>query len=267
MGQIFISYSRKDKDFVDRLIQDLEKNSFDIWVDRESIVGGERWRAMIVDAIRSCDSFLIVLSPQSVASDNVAKELSLAEKNKRRIIPVVYQDCEIPSQMDYQLAELQQVSVVGNYARGFRQLVRAMGARPVVPSIDSGMPNPQGFPAATPEQPVYPQQMPPNPLMQILPGTWQVQISTPMTGPIAQMTIELFPNGSFRGQMMSVMKISNIAGQWQLNPMNQLSLQGQETMGYQVGPYMTMIQFTQVTPVQLLALTSAGEQTFWQRVA
>jgi hypothetical protein len=103
--------------------------------------------------------------------------------------------------------------------------------------------------------------------MQILPGTWQVQISTPMTGVIAHVTIELLPNGAFRGQMTSVIKVSNIAGQWQITPMNQLSLQGQEMMGYQVGPCMTMLQFTQVTPSQLAAVTSAGEQTFWQRVA
>jgi hypothetical protein len=89
MGKIFISYSRKDKGFVDGLVQDLGENGFEVWIDREDIVGGERWRAQIVEAIRSCDAFLIILSPQSVASDNIAKELALAEKNKRRIIPVV----------------------------------------------------------------------------------------------------------------------------------------------------------------------------------
>ncbi len=272
MGQIFISYSRQDKGFVDQLVQDLKQNNFEIWIDREDIVGGERWRAQIVEAIRSCEAFLLILSPRSVGSDNISKELSLAEKNKRRIIPVIYQDCEIPAQMDYQLAELQQVSLVENYSRGLQQLVKAMGAKSFTPPAN---PNPSplpSVPAAAPEQLSAPQQMPVSPqpsgLLQILPGMWQVQISTPMTGVIAQVTIELLPNGAFRGQMMSAIKVSNIAGQWQINPMNnQLSLQGQEMMGYQVGPYMTMLQFTQVTPSQLAAVTSAGEQTFWQRVA
>jgi hypothetical protein len=45
MGQIFISYSRRDKGFVDQLVQDLGKNGFEVWIDWEDIVGGESWRA------------------------------------------------------------------------------------------------------------------------------------------------------------------------------------------------------------------------------
>ncbi len=42
MSGIFISYSRLDREFVDRLIEALEQRGFDIWVDRKDIGGGNR---------------------------------------------------------------------------------------------------------------------------------------------------------------------------------------------------------------------------------
>jgi hypothetical protein len=40
---IFISYSKKDRDFAWKLAEDLEKRGFKIWIDR-AISGGEEWR-------------------------------------------------------------------------------------------------------------------------------------------------------------------------------------------------------------------------------
>jgi TIR domain len=77
---IFISYSRHESEFVDRLIRELEKSGFDAWFDREDIRGGAAWGASISQAIRQCQAVIVVLSSRSTASDNVAKELSLADR-------------------------------------------------------------------------------------------------------------------------------------------------------------------------------------------
>jgi TIR domain len=37
MSQIFISYSRMDREFVDELIGKVENRGFDVWVDRRSL--------------------------------------------------------------------------------------------------------------------------------------------------------------------------------------------------------------------------------------
>ena len=137
MGHIFISYSRRDKDFVDTLVQDLESNGFSVWIDREDIRGGDSWRKSIVDAIRSCESFVLVLSPNSVASVNVAKEVSIADSDKVRIIPVIYKTCQISADMEYQLASVQQISIVENYQRGLHQLIQALGGMTETPLIAS----------------------------------------------------------------------------------------------------------------------------------
>src|SRR5262245_25023526 len=104
---IFISYSRHDSEFVDRLIHELEKSGFDAWVDREAIRGGAAWGASISQAIRRSQAVIVVLSPRSAASDNVAKELSLADHHKRPIIPVRYKPGAIPDALEFQLAGLQ----------------------------------------------------------------------------------------------------------------------------------------------------------------
>ncbi len=52
MSEIFVSYSRSDSDFVDKLIGELEQSGLHVWVDREDIGGGDRWRASISEAIR-----------------------------------------------------------------------------------------------------------------------------------------------------------------------------------------------------------------------
>jgi hypothetical protein len=127
MDEIFISYSRGDSQFVDGLIRDLERKGIHVWVDREDIEGGTAWRAAISDAIRQCRAFLIVLSPNSTRSKNVSRELSLAESHDRMIIPIIYQDCDIPSGMEYQLAELQWINLNNlTYEVALDRLVRAL---------------------------------------------------------------------------------------------------------------------------------------------
>jgi TIR domain len=104
---IFISYSRRDSEFADRLIHELEARGFDAWVDREDIRGGTAWRASISQAMRKCQAVIVVLSPRSAASENVAKELSLADHHKRPIIPISLEPSAIPAALEFQLAGLQ----------------------------------------------------------------------------------------------------------------------------------------------------------------
>src|SRR5687767_7287152 len=110
MSEAFISYSRADSAFADKLLQDLEKRGIDVWIDRDNIEGGAAWRAAISAAIRSCRAFILILSPRSTQSGQVSKELSVAEAHSRLIIPVVLESCDIPPGMELQLSELQWIS-------------------------------------------------------------------------------------------------------------------------------------------------------------
>jgi hypothetical protein len=146
--KVFVSYSRKDTEFVDRLDRELTALGHDVWVDRSDLVGGgeDRWRRSIVNAIRDSEAMLLVLSPSSIASDNVERELSVAADNKKRVIPVVHQQCEMPSGFEYELAGLQYVDFTTmKYDEAVAQLSAQL--RPSVGAVVNGVPD---APAPTP---------------------------------------------------------------------------------------------------------------------
>ena len=124
MSHIFISYSRADTVAVDKLAAGLRAAGFEPWVDRTGIHGGEQWRQRIVKAINTCGVFLLALSPHSVASVNVRKELDIADSRHKFILPVIIQTITIPDEMEYQLAGVQMVDLASNFETGFNRLLR-----------------------------------------------------------------------------------------------------------------------------------------------
>jgi len=83
---IFISYSQKDKQFVDILSGQLNNSGIDTWVDLQQIVPGSMWQDEIKRGIESASLLLIVLSENYVSSSWTSIELAFA--SKKRIIPI-----------------------------------------------------------------------------------------------------------------------------------------------------------------------------------
>jgi hypothetical protein len=79
----------------------------DVWIDREDIKTGNTWRKQIVEAIDTCVAFVLVLSRHSAASDNVRKEIDLAQDSGRKVFVLLLEKTVIPSEIRYQLAGLQ----------------------------------------------------------------------------------------------------------------------------------------------------------------
>ena len=126
MPQVFLSYSRSDGAYVDQLAAYLRSGGVRIWVDRQGIGGGEQWRHQIVEAIRSAQLLVLVLSPNSARSDNVRKELDLAEASKIPILPIAIAPTEIPSGMQYQLAGVQLLELWRDPERGAEKVLKSV---------------------------------------------------------------------------------------------------------------------------------------------
>src|SRR5262245_37887934 len=89
MTQVFISYSRADRDFVTHLIADLQKGGIDVWIDRQGLRPGmPNWEHALREAIHASDAVLLVASPHSFQSQYVQGELSIAKDSGRPIYPV-----------------------------------------------------------------------------------------------------------------------------------------------------------------------------------
>ena len=126
MAKIFISYSRADSSIVDNLFVKLQSAGHSIWVDRVSIQGGDQWRRQIVSAIETSDVFILVLSPNSIKSKNVRKELDLAEETDIQIIPIEIKPTNIPTEMKYQLVGLQRIDFSSSFDKGYEALLSAI---------------------------------------------------------------------------------------------------------------------------------------------
>ena len=92
----FISYSRVNSDFAVRLAKDLKKGDYDVWLDQLDIPTGSRWDDEIEKALEACEIFLIVLSPESIQSQNVKDEIGYAIDTGKQILPVVLENCKVP---------------------------------------------------------------------------------------------------------------------------------------------------------------------------
>ncbi len=98
---IFISYSHKDKKFVDRLCANLITKKIHLWLDRWELKPGDSLIDSIQTALEHAGAILIVLSKNYIESTWCKKEMNSGlirelEGKGNIIIPVVTDDCDIP---------------------------------------------------------------------------------------------------------------------------------------------------------------------------
>jgi formylglycine-generating enzyme required for sulfatase activity len=87
--KVFISYSRKDMAFADRLEAALKARGFEVLIDREEIYAFEDWWKRIQSLIGQSDTIIFVLSPAAVASREALREVEYAASLNKRFAPIV----------------------------------------------------------------------------------------------------------------------------------------------------------------------------------
>lgn len=89
----FISYGRADsKSFAAQLQKDLNEAGFNMWFDQNDIPLGVDFQNQIDDGIEKANNFLYIIAPHSVNSPYCLKEVVLALKRNKRIIPLLHVD-------------------------------------------------------------------------------------------------------------------------------------------------------------------------------
>lgn len=137
---IFISYSRRDTEFVTRLASDLNAQVTGVWFDQSTIQLGQKWHDEIMDGIRECKAFILVLSPDSVESKYVREEVNKALELGKTIFPVIYRPATWTGEFKTLVSEVQTLDLrSGSYTDSFHKLVdglieagaaKATGERP-----------------------------------------------------------------------------------------------------------------------------------------
>jgi hypothetical protein len=126
-GKIFISHSSKDKDFVVRLSNDLKNAGYQIWYSGWEIKVGDSIVKRINEGLAESSHLAVILSPNSVTSKWVQQELNsvlMEQLSKQNIIilPILYQQCEIP----LLLRDILYADMSTSYEIGLEQLLQAL---------------------------------------------------------------------------------------------------------------------------------------------
>lgn len=121
----FVSYSRANAEFALKLAEDLKNGGANVWLDQLDIEPGQRWARAVQAALNAAPRVLVILSSASVSSTNVEDEVAFSLEKRKSIIPILYQDCEVP----FQLLPFQYVDFRTDYARGLGRLLRTMAAQ------------------------------------------------------------------------------------------------------------------------------------------
>jgi serine/threonine kinase PknH len=139
---IFVSYARDDKRSATALVAHLADSGHRVWWD-QSLVGRQDWWATILERIRSCHVFIIVVSPASLASAACEVEIRYAAELGRPLLPVMVEAVS-PQLLPPVVAAHQLV----DYRRAGTDARRAL--RLALEALPQSPPAPVRFPPAPP---------------------------------------------------------------------------------------------------------------------
>ena len=124
--KIFLCHSRDDKDFVERLANDLVNEGCRVWFDKWEIRIGDNIVKAINSGIGESDYLAFIISKSSVESPWVMNEwtsmfIQVVNEKKAKILPILIEDCEVPAILrPYKYADLRDPD---NYNFSFKELV------------------------------------------------------------------------------------------------------------------------------------------------
>ena len=111
-NDIFISYSRYDSTLVNEFVALLENEGFSVWIDRDGIESGDEFKRVILRAIKESSVVVFFSSEHSNQSDWTAKEIGVAVKYRKHIVPIILDSSNYNEVVEFDLINLDYVNYV-----------------------------------------------------------------------------------------------------------------------------------------------------------
>jgi hypothetical protein len=108
---LFVSYAHADAPKVDPVVKIVEDAGRTVWVDKGGIQAGESWAGEIVRAIKGSKGVVIMCSPQAFESDHIKREVYLADRYKKPMLPLFLEPAPIPEDFEYFFAGVQWIEL------------------------------------------------------------------------------------------------------------------------------------------------------------
>lgn len=135
---VFISYSRHDTNVVNEFVERLESEGFSVWIDRDGIESGDAFKRIILQAIKHSAVVLFFSSQFSNQSGWTAKEIGVAVKYMKPVIPILLDGFNFNEEVEFDLINLDFIDYQDVTVRG------AMMDR-LMKSLKAKIPNPIGL--------------------------------------------------------------------------------------------------------------------------
>jgi len=104
---VFVSYARANAAAVMPVIEGAKRNGSVFWLDQKNIGAGDGWAGEIVRAIRGAPDVVVMCSKAAFESDHVKREIYLADRYKKRLVPAFIEDATPPEDFEYFFAGVQ----------------------------------------------------------------------------------------------------------------------------------------------------------------
>lgn len=122
---VFISYSRQDRGFVERLASGLRDAAVHTWTDLENIAAGQDWAKTIEEGLMKASALIYVASRHSSQSSWMDEELKAFLEKQERVIPLVIDD-EGASNLPMPLRRIQWVDFRGPFEPALLSLLEGL---------------------------------------------------------------------------------------------------------------------------------------------
>ncbi len=104
---VFVSYARANSAEVLPVIEAAKAEGRKFWLDQQGIGAGDTWAGEIVRAIRSAKGVLVMCSKAAFESDHVKREIYLADRYHKKLVPIFVEDADPPEDFEYFFAGVQ----------------------------------------------------------------------------------------------------------------------------------------------------------------
>lgn len=104
---LFVSYAHADDLSVGKVVDMVEDGGRAVWIDKGGIQAGQGWAGEIVRAIKAAGGVLIMCSTRAFESDHVKREVYLADRYKKPILPIFLEAAQPPEDFEYFFAAVQ----------------------------------------------------------------------------------------------------------------------------------------------------------------
>jgi hypothetical protein len=131
--EVFLSHSSRDRRFTKRIADFLRSRGIRAWYSEHHIRGAQRWHNAIGRALARATHLLVILSPDSVTSTWVYRELTYALQRRRfdeSIIPILYRSCDV-ERLSWTLSGIQILDFRRrSFEQGCAALLRVFNPKP-----------------------------------------------------------------------------------------------------------------------------------------